>query len=108
MSSNTRDALPYNVHGEVNYTDPNRVKGLRYQTDRTFPNPYADGYGPKVPTPYMVRYLGKGCALRWHRVYVMIYANSGSSWINVGGEVVFLDTETEYDLMEERDNVLAG
>ena len=54
------------------------------------PNPYAQGYGRKIPTRYRVRYLN-----RWRRVWVMQYANSGSSYITVGGKELFLDSDTE-------------
>ena len=36
----------------------------------------ASGYGEKIPTTKMVK-LGT----RWHRVYCMIYGNSGTLWI---------------------------
>jgi hypothetical protein len=55
------------------------------------PNPYPSGYGPKIPTRYKIRY-----GARMHRVYVMLYSNSGSSYIISGGEDLFLDTITEY------------
>lgn len=36
----------------------------------------ASGYGARIPTRYMVRYLG-----RWRRVYCCIYGNSGTCYI---------------------------
>ena len=103
----TRNSLPYVEHGSLKYTDPNRVKGIVYDTYRTFLNPYADGYGRKIPTPWRIDYLGKCMVKRHHRVYVMCYGYSGSAYINVGGNIVFLDSDTEHRLEEERDNVLA-
>jgi hypothetical protein len=39
--------------------------------------PYTStGYGAKIPTPYMVKYLGK-----WRRVYCAIFSNSGTCYI---------------------------
>lgn len=43
-------------------------------------NPYAMGYGKKIPTSVMVYHLG-----RWRRVYCTCYSNAGSLWINVRG-----------------------
>lgn len=34
------------------------------------------GYGPAIPTPYMVQWNG-----RWYRVKVAIYSNAGSAYI---------------------------
>lgn len=36
----------------------------------------ASGYGARIPTEYMVKYLG-----RWRRVYCCIYSNSGCLFI---------------------------
>lgn len=44
------------------------------------------GYGGKLPTQYMVMWLQ-----RWRRVYVMQYSNSGSAYIIIGGQEVFVD-----------------
>ncbi len=38
------------------------------------------GYGPKLPTPYMVKWDGK-----WRRVYVACYGNAGSAYIGAPG-----------------------
>jgi hypothetical protein len=43
------------------------------------------GYGGKIPSDWMVRYLQ-----RWRRVYVMCYSNVGSAYIIVGGREVFV------------------
>jgi hypothetical protein len=51
-------------------------------------NPYATGYGRKVPTRYKVLYRG-----RWYRVYCMVYANSGTEYI------VFNKTETKVEII---------
>lgn len=36
----------------------------------------ASGYGARLPSLYMVRYLG-----RWRRVYVACYSNAGTAYI---------------------------
>lgn len=36
----------------------------------------ASGYGPRIPSSYMVRWAG-----RWRRVYVAQYGNAGSAYI---------------------------
>lgn len=51
------------------------------------------GYGGKIPTDAMIRYAG-----RWHRVYVMIWSNSGTAYILRGGAVLLLDLDTEHDV----------
>ena len=102
----TRNSLPYVEHGSLKYTDPNRVKAVMLMADCP-PNPYASGYGRRIPTQYAIDYLGKGMVKRHHRVYVMNYGNSGCAYINVGGNIVFLDSDTEHRLEKERDNVLA-
>lgn len=45
----------------------------------------ASGYGAAIPSAYMVRYAG-----RWRRVYCTVYSNSGTCWIKVKGEKIFL------------------
>lgn len=39
-------------------------------------NRSATGYGPKIPTHYMVR-----IGTRWHRVYMAQYGNAGSAYV---------------------------
>ena len=82
----------------INYTDPDSV--VKVKVTSTIPtNPYATGYGPRMPTRYMILYLG-----RWRRVYVMQYANSGSAYIRVANDIYFLDTTTEHRLEKEGRN----
>lgn len=56
------------------------------------------GYGGKIPTSYRIRYTGK-----MRRVYVMQYGNSGSAYIVVNGQNVFLDSDTEYAILTKKD-----
>ena len=50
-------------------------------------NRSATGYGPKIPTRYMVR-----IDARWHRVYMMQYGNSGSAYVVLEGKDWFLSS----------------
>jgi hypothetical protein len=45
------------------------------------------GYGPKVPTRYMVR-----IGTRWHRVYMAQYGNSGSAYVVLDGSDYYLSS----------------
>jgi hypothetical protein len=80
----------------VRYTVPSYVSEVT--ADEAAPlNPYAGGYGSKIPTRYRVRYLN-----RWRRVWVTQFSNVGSAWISVSGKQLFLDTDTEYKLAAVR------
>lgn len=73
----------------VQYTDPTRVTDVR--ADATAPrNPYANGYGAKIPTSGWVRY-----GTRWHRVYVMCWSNQGTAYILTGGQRLVVDDATQ-------------
>ena len=50
------------------------------------PNPYAMGYGRKIPSPYRVLFRG-----RWRRVYVMCYGNSGTEYVLINGQETKVD-----------------
>jgi hypothetical protein len=54
--------------------------------DTCRPNPYAMGYGHKIPTQYRVLHRG-----RWRRVYCACYGNSGSTYIIEQGVDVVVD-----------------
>lgn len=61
---------------------PWQTQGLSYTTT---------GYGKKIPTTYMAYYLG-----RWHRVYCMIYSNSGTLYIvSKGQKLIVNEFESE-------------
>lgn len=45
------------------------------------------GYGSRLPTPYMLR-----IAKRWHRVYCILWSNSGTCYIRKGGESHYIAT----------------
>lgn len=61
---------------------PHHIAGLSYT---------ATGYGRKIPTDYMVNYLG-----RWRRVYCCVFSNSGTLYIVT--PKVELDREHGYKL----------
>lgn len=46
-------------------------------------NPYATGYGSKIPSSQLALVNGK-----WQRVYVAQYSNAGSPWVQIKGERV--------------------
>lgn len=74
------------------YTDPALVTDARI-TPIPRHGQTVSGYGGRIPTRYMIRYMGV-----WRRVYAMVYGNAGSVYVNVKGSPVFLDIETEYSL----------
>ncbi|WAL67124.1 hypothetical protein ORV05_04870 [Amycolatopsis cynarae] len=73
----------------LKYTDPALVADVRRTADVPRSGQTASGYGGKIPTSGMVRY-----GTRWHRVYVMIWSNSGTAYILSKGERLILDPET--------------
>lgn len=78
----------------IEHTDPTLVSNHR--TTLVVPrSPSRSGYGRKLPTRYMLDYSGRS-----HRVYAMCYGNSSSSYILHKGKELFLDTDTEYALLE--------
>lgn len=57
-------------------------------TDHEAPrNPYASGYGHRIPTRYRVRVFDQ----RWRRVYVVQISNAGTAYIIHKGECVRVD-----------------
>jgi hypothetical protein len=75
----------------VSHTIPSKVSEVLETVAPV--NRSISGYGSKIPTRWKIKYAG-----RWYRVYVMQYGNSGSAYIKVLGEVLFLDIDTEYRL----------
>jgi len=49
-------------------------------------NRRADGYGNKIATSWELRLKDK----RWRRVYVICWSNSGSAYVLVHGDLLFL------------------
>jgi len=58
----------------------------------------ATGYGPKIPTQYMLR-----IGTRWHRVYVANYGNSGSLYVLISEQRHYLSGSAELVLETLRD-----
>lgn len=49
------------------------------------------GYGPAMPSPYMVRWAG-----RWRRVYVACYGNASTAYIGKpGNRLAIVDIDRE-------------
>lgn len=91
----------FELHSEscaVVYTIPGNVHNARKED--TPLNPYASGYGRKIPTRYFIKYeSGKTYEnSRWRRVYMMQYGNAGSAYILFRNKPLFLDSDTEYKL----------
>lgn len=72
----------------ITYLDDDVVTEVRLTTAPHFRS--ATGYGRKIPLPYMLRIAG-----RWHRVYTMVYGNSGTTYVLKGGVELLLDIDTE-------------
>ena len=64
------------------------VKAEGLKKTETPLNRSVTGYGPKIPTSYMLKYLN-----RWRRVYVACFSNSGTTWVNVKGERVVISID---------------
>ena len=56
----------------------------------------ASGYGGKIPTRYRIKFRDG----RTRRVYMAQYGNAGSAYVLLAGVDHYLDTDTEYDVME--------
>ena len=76
----------------ITYTDPGEVVKVKATP---LPTPPWGTYGPRIPSRYMILYLGS-----WRRVYVMQYANSGSAYVTVRGFTQFVDDSTERRLQQ--------
>lgn len=78
------------------HADMSRITAVRSSTTAPRYGHTVSGYGGKIPTRHEVHYLG-----RWRRVYVMLYGNSGSAFIVVGGIDTFIDeTAFQADWLE--------
>lgn len=82
---------------DLRYTTPENVTDVKI-TEIPASGHTASGYGGRIPTRYMIKYLG-----RWRRVLAMVYGNSGSLYVNEGGQIAHLDTDTEHRLEAFRD-----
>ncbi len=80
----------------IEYTDHSLVVATQITQSPTYGRTMS-GYGGRIPTDRMIQYRTM-TGNRWHRVFAMVYGNSGSLYIRSGGRVLFLDTDTEYSL----------
>lgn len=69
----------HTVNGSIVYFDVQSHNVLR--DDNAPRNPYASGYGKKIPTAYRVRVFDN----KFHRVYCACYSNSGTMYIMHNG-----------------------
>jgi hypothetical protein len=77
----------------VKYTDNTLVTNIAVPRMPVSRSRTVSGYGGMIATHHMIKYAG-----RWHRVYAMVYGNSGSLYIKTKNGDLFLDTDTEYRL----------
>ncbi len=77
---------------DLTYTDRKLVSQVKVEAAPRS-GQTVSGYGGAVPSRFMVKYDG-----RWHRVYMLVYCNSGSPYIKKNGETLHLDNDTSYDL----------
>ncbi len=84
----------------MKYLDESTVLGVR-QSEPPMSRSRT-GYGGKEATSYELL-IGK----QWHRVYVMIYSNSGTAYVIVKGENVALGLFDPKDWLREHPNYRA-
>jgi hypothetical protein len=76
---------------KVDYIELNDIQLMKR---KSAPHYYsASGYGAKIPIGYMLK-----IANRWHRVYVMHYSNSATSYVVIKGLDYFLSSDVEHAL----------
>lgn len=91
MTANTENTLHHYYAGDI---------AAAKVTDTPRHNS-ATGYGPKIPTAYMVRSFGPGPV--WRRVYVVNYGNAGSAYVSIAGVNHYLSPGAELILETIRD-----
>lgn len=67
----------------ITYLDPARVTAVR--TSEPPANRSQTGYGRKIASPWELQ-----ISRRWHRVYTVIYSNSGSLYVIVKKQHLYL------------------
>lgn len=82
---------------QLTYTDP-ALLGSVTITETPKAGVLTTGYGPLIPTCYMLHYAGQK-----RRVYVMNYGNAGTPYVMVKGEQHILDVETEHAIYAARE-----
>ena len=78
---------------KIEYVDESKIKKVQIADieHRRYLN--QDGYGNKIPTRYLIQYGSN----RWRRVYCILSGNSGSYYITVKGEDIFIPTYVDLD-----------
>lgn len=76
---------------ELTYLTADKVAEVK--TTEVPTNPSVSGYGPKIPTRYMLKIDN-----RWYRVYSMVYGNSGAPYVSIMGQVHHLSIDVEHML----------
>lgn len=80
----------------IQWLDNDTVTAVRI-TDPPL-NRSVTGYGGKIPTRFMLR-----IGTRWHRVYMMVYGNSGTAYVRKRGADLVLEVETEHRIDRHRE-----
>ena len=76
----------YSFHLKSNRCEGGIIPVTEYKETDTPPNPYAMGYGKKIPTRFMLKLRG-----RWHRVYCACFSNNGTLWVKHRGQEFIVD-----------------
>jgi hypothetical protein len=92
MTANTENTLHHIYAGDI--------AGAKV-TDTPRGGNNGTGYGPKIPTPYMLQSFGPRPV--WRRVYVVNYGNAGSTYVSIGGKNHYLSPGAELILETIRD-----
>lgn len=85
---------------DLKHLTAGEIAGARI-TEAPWSGRTATGYGPKIPTSYMLRTRGPRPA--WRRVYVANYGNSGSTYVVWNGTNHYLSPGVELILETIRD-----
>jgi hypothetical protein len=80
------------VTATLDRTDATLVRAVKVDTDPPVVRT-ATGYGRKLPTAWLIKY-GHGRDV-WRRVYCVCFSNSGTLYILINKEPVYLDQATE-------------
>ena len=86
---------------DLDYVMSHEVEELIVDQDAP-KNPYATGYGRRVPTRYRLKLKGSGQKLR---VYMAQYGNSGSAYVMPKGITRFLHSDIEHDLQQAAEDL---
>lgn len=77
----------------MEYLNVDQVLSVIVDANTPTYNQSVSGYGPKIPTRYRLKLKNDP---RIRRVYAAVYGNSGSTYVVIGGEDVYLSPDVEY------------